>query len=57
VTFNGREICRVDVAPCVAPVWAKTSKADRVFFARFNNSTRALAEDQAEGYIAAARSK
>ena len=34
------------------PVWAKTSKATRVFFARFNNSTRAIPDDEVTAYVA-----
>ncbi|MEX2620739.1 MAG: HsdR family type I site-specific deoxyribonuclease [Egibacteraceae bacterium] len=41
---RGQEICRVDVARSPGPVWATTSKADRVFFVRMNNSTRELPE-------------
>ena len=46
----GHEICRVDVAASPAPVWAKTSKDEQVFFVRMNNSTRALPEPEAESY-------
>lgn len=42
--YSGHEICRVDVAKSSHPVWAKTSKADRVFYVRMNNSARALAD-------------
>ena len=41
---DGREICRLDVARSSQPVWSKTSRQDRVFFVRMNNSTRALPE-------------
>ena len=34
-----------------APVWAKTSKGDRVFFVRMNNSTRALPEGDVQAYL------
>ena len=51
-TFGGREICRVDVAPSASPVWSKTSKAERMFFVRMNNSTRALPDDEVEQYWA-----
>ena len=44
VEHQGFEICRVDVAKSTKPVWAKTSKADRVFYVRMNNSTRTLAD-------------
>jgi type I restriction enzyme R subunit len=46
----GHEICRVDVAASPAPVWAKTSKEEQVFFVRMNNSTRSLPEPEAESY-------
>jgi type I restriction enzyme, R subunit len=48
---DGREICRVDVAASTQPVWAKISKADRVFYVRVNNSTRALPDDEVRAYI------
>lgn len=51
-TFDGHEICRIDVAPSAAQVWATTSKADRVFFVRMNNSTRALPDDEVDEYWA-----
>jgi type I restriction enzyme, R subunit len=54
-TYGGREICRVDVARHTEPVWAKTSKEPRIFFARFNNSTRAVPDDEVSAYIAAHR--
>ena len=50
VEHGNTEICRVDVAASPAPVWAKTSKEEQVFFVRLNNSTRALPEDEAATY-------
>jgi type I restriction enzyme, R subunit len=50
-TFHGKDICRVDVAGHTEPVWAKTSKEARIFFARFNNSTRAIPDDEATAYV------
>ncbi|MEZ5320851.1 MAG: ATP-binding protein [Microthrixaceae bacterium] len=50
VLHGGVEICRVDVAACPIPVWARTSKAERVFFVRMNNSTRALPDHDVEEY-------
>ena len=47
-----KEICRVDVAGHTEPVWAKTSKESRIFFARFNNSTRAIPDDEVNDYVA-----
>lgn len=51
-TYRNMEICRVDVAKHTEPVWAKTSKDVKMFFARFNNSTRALPEDEVSSYVA-----
>jgi type I restriction enzyme, R subunit len=48
---GGFEICRVDVAASTTPVWAKTSKQDRVFFVRMNNSTRAMLESDLAAYL------
>ena len=48
---DGQEICRVDVAASSGPVWAKTSKQDRVFFVRMNNSTRSLPDAEMAAYI------
>ncbi len=49
---DGHEICRLDVARSSRPVWAKTSKEDRVFFVRMNNSTRPLPEQELNSYVA-----
>ncbi len=49
---DGKEICRLDVARSTQPVWAKTSKEDRVFFVRMNNSTRALPDQELAAYLA-----
>ncbi|MCM3883896.1 HsdR family type I site-specific deoxyribonuclease [Frankia sp. R82] len=51
VVHGGKQLCRVDVARHSEPVWAKTSKAERVLFARFNNSTRSVPPDEAEAYV------
>ncbi len=48
---DGHELCRLDVARSSRPVWARTSKEDRVFFVRMNNSTRALPEAELAGYL------
>lgn len=50
--YAGHEICRVDVAASPAPVWAKTSKDEQVFFVRMNNSTRPLPKGEVEDYQA-----
>ncbi len=47
---HGQEICRVDVARSPRPVWAKTSKDERIFYVRMNNTTRALPLSEAEVY-------
>ena len=49
---EGQEICRVDVAASPNPVWTKTSKENRVFFVRMNNSTRPLPLGEVESYSA-----
>jgi type I restriction enzyme R subunit len=46
------EVCRLDVAASPEPVWAKTSKENRVFFVRMSNSTRALPEAECTTYCA-----
>ncbi len=51
VEHDGREICRVDAARCTEPTWAKTSKTDRVFFVRMNNSTRVMPDDEIDAYL------
>ncbi len=51
VLHDACEVCRIDVAKSSVPVWAKTSKDDRVFFARMNNSTRAMPEPDASTYV------
>ncbi len=49
---DGKEICRLDVARSSRPAWARTSKEDRVFFVRMNNSTRPLPEGEVGNYVA-----
>jgi type I restriction enzyme R subunit len=49
---DNHDVCRIDVAPSSRPVWASTSKQDRVFFVRMNNSTRPLPEDEVVAYTA-----
>jgi type I restriction enzyme R subunit len=49
---DGHEICRLDVAPSTRPVWARTSRDDRVFFVRMNNSTRPLPDTDLDAYLA-----
>jgi len=51
VEHGGHEICRVDVAACTEPTWAKTSKDERIFFVRTNNSTRAMPAAEVDGYL------
>ncbi len=52
VVHAGHEICRLDVARSSRPVWARTSKDERVFFVRMNNSTRPLPEAEFPAYLA-----
>ncbi len=47
----GRQICRVDVARSSAPVTARMSDKNGVFWVRMNNSTRALPEIEIEDYV------
>lgn len=46
-----KEICRLDAGRSGEPVWAKTSKLDRVFFARMNNSSRAMPDHEVDAYL------
>jgi type I restriction enzyme R subunit len=48
---EGREICRVDVAPSPNPVTARMSQHGEQFYVRINNSTRRLEPVEAETYI------
>jgi type I restriction enzyme R subunit len=52
VSHAGVEICRLDVARSSRPVWAKTTKDDRVFFVRMNNSSRPMPPDELDHYFA-----
>ena len=49
----GVELCRLDVVSTSPPIWAKTSKAPRVFFVRMNNSSRPLPKDELNSYLVA----
>ncbi|MBN7384530.1 HsdR family type I site-specific deoxyribonuclease [Mycobacteroides abscessus subsp. massiliense] len=51
VVHQGKEICRVDVGRSADGVWAKTSKGNRVFFVRVNNSTRQWPDDDVAEYL------
>jgi len=52
VTRDGKEICRVDVAPSPQPVLARMSQHGESFYVRINNSTRRLEPGDADAYIA-----
>lgn len=52
VVRDGREICRVDVAPSPQPVTARMSQHGESFYVRINNSTRRLEPADADAYIA-----
>lgn len=54
--YKGHDICRVDVAASTTPVWARTSTAERTFYVRMNNSTRALPDDEVDAYLEQRRS-
>jgi type I restriction enzyme R subunit len=48
---DGREICRLDVARSPKPVWAVTSKGERLFYVRMNNSTRTMPDQELVDYV------
>jgi type I restriction enzyme R subunit len=52
VGHAGFELCRLDVARSSVPVWAKTTKAERVFYVRLNNSSREMPDDELSRYLA-----
>lgn len=52
VPYADVELCRLDVARSSQPTWAKTSKNERVFFVRMNNSSRAMPEHELDAYLA-----
>jgi type I restriction enzyme, R subunit len=52
VEHAGLDLCRLDVARSSLPVWAKTSKAERVFYVRLNNSSREMPDGELSRYIA-----
>jgi type I restriction enzyme, R subunit len=49
--LDGRIACRVDVAASSSPVVARMSSGEDMFWVRMNNSTRYLAELEAEVYV------
>nr|MBA2529189.1 DUF3387 domain-containing protein [Euzebyales bacterium] len=51
ILHDSHEICRLDVARSPRPVWAKTSKDERVFFVRMNNSTRVMPDSELADYL------
>jgi type I restriction enzyme R subunit len=52
VEHAGFDLCRLDVARSSVPVWAKTTKAERVFYVRLNNSSREMPDDELSRYLA-----
>jgi type I restriction enzyme, R subunit len=52
IAHAGVDICRLDVAKSSRPVWAMTSKVDRVFFVRMNNSSRVMPPEELGVYLA-----
>jgi type I restriction enzyme R subunit len=51
VTQAGFDLCRLDVARSSVPVWAKTSKSERVFYVRLNNSSREMPHGELSRYV------
>jgi type I restriction enzyme R subunit len=51
IVHSGFELCRLDVAKSSRPVWAKTSKSDRTFFVRMNNSSRVMPDSELGAYL------
>ncbi len=51
VQQGGVELCRLDVAAASRPIWARTSKAERLFFVRMNNSSRVMPDDELPSYL------
>jgi type I restriction enzyme, R subunit len=51
VSHNGFELCRLDVARSSRPIWAKTSKSERQFFVRMNNSSRVMPDAELAAYV------
>lgn len=52
VTYAGFDLCRLDVARSSVPIWAKTSKTERVFYVRLNNSSREMPAGELSRYLA-----
>ncbi len=52
IAFGGVELCRLDVARSSRPVWARTSKEERAFFVRMNNSSRVMPAEEWDSYVA-----
>lgn len=52
VAHGGVEVCRLDVAKSSQPVWATTSKGDRLFYVRMNNSSRVMPDGELGAYLA-----
>lgn len=48
---EGQEVCIVHAEPSPAPVFAKVSKGEQVFFLRINNSTRVLEGADLVAYV------
>lgn len=51
IKHDGFELCRLDVPASSRPTWAKTSKAERLFFVRMNNSSRVMPDDELQVYL------
>jgi type I restriction enzyme, R subunit len=51
IKYDDYELCRLDVPASSRPTWAKTSKAERVFFVRMNNSSRVMPDEELQIYL------
>ncbi|MGI8427357.1 MAG: HsdR family type I site-specific deoxyribonuclease [Actinomycetota bacterium] len=52
VVYQEKEICRVNAPSASTPAWVSTAKGTRVLYARMNNSTRAIPEEEIPLYLA-----
>ncbi len=50
-TFDGKDVCRLDVRPGVGPVFVKHAKSESDMYVRLNNSTRLLNTAEALEYV------
>ncbi len=50
-TFDGKDVCRLDVRPAAGPVFVKLGKSESDMYVRLNNSTRLLNTAEALEYV------